>query len=691
MQFLYPGLLWGLLATAIPVVIHLFNFRRTKKVFFSNVKFLRAVETETSSFRKVKQWLIMAARMLFIAALILAFAQPFFPAKNGAKTSVGVTINSLYLDNSLSMQHTTENKRFIDLAVIKIDELLSLFKQSPTVQLLKNDFSADDQDVTNATRIKDRLTSIQFSANPRTFEDIARRQKSLTAKHNASASANLFWFSDFQKSTAGDLKKIKIDSADKLFIVPVRGEVSQNIFVDSVWLASPFVREMQNNILYAKIYNSGQKAVEKFPIRLFLDGIQSSTASISVQPNASAIASFNFTVQNKGVHKGKISFDDQPIVFDNEYFFVLDASPAVNVLHLFQQKSGGDYIRKIFDNDSLFTYRSQTALNVDAGAISTSQLVVLEGVTQIEGALRTSLEQFVRSGGSLFVVPPSNPNEASYKAFLANFGIQNIALKKEPPLAQNQLPIQEPTRQQPFYADVFEQSSIKSNVTTPTAQPVWNWTAMGEALLKFRNTQLFLSKTTVSQGTVYVLASPLDAAYGNFAEHAFYVPTLFKMAALSLKAERAAYNFSEGSIQLYMPDAPKNATYKLKNGNFEIIPIQRVAGNTVTLELPKSSELNDNQQLTSGYYELTIDGKTKKTLAINHDNEESLMDYYSTDELKSIFENQPNVTVFDDMMNGDFVKSFAENNIGTSLWKYFLYAALAFLLAEILLVRFLKG
>ncbi|MFB0947185.1 MAG: BatA domain-containing protein, partial [Spirosomataceae bacterium] len=70
MQFLYPSVLWGLLAMAVPVIIHLFNFRRTKKVFFTNVKFLKAVETETSSFRKLKQWLIMAARMAFIAALV---------------------------------------------------------------------------------------------------------------------------------------------------------------------------------------------------------------------------------------------------------------------------------------------------------------------------------------------------------------------------------------------------------------------------------------------------------------------------------------------------------------------------------------------------------------------------------------------------------------------------------------------
>ena len=139
MQFAHPGVLWGLLALAVPLIIHLFNFRRTKKVFFTNVAFLKKVETETSSFRRLKQWLIMAARMAFIAALVLAFAQPFLPAENDQSTAER-GMNSLYLDNSLSMQNTTDNKRYIDLAAVKIDELLSLFKNQQNVQFLSNSF-----------------------------------------------------------------------------------------------------------------------------------------------------------------------------------------------------------------------------------------------------------------------------------------------------------------------------------------------------------------------------------------------------------------------------------------------------------------------------------------------------------------------------------------------------------------------
>jgi len=699
MQFLFPSFLWGLLAISVPIIIHLFNFRRTKKVFFTNVAFLKAVETETSSFRRIKQWLILAARVLFLLFLALAFAQPFLPAKNaGPNRLSGLGVSSLYLDNSLSMQNTTENKRYLDLAVTKIDELLTLFSQSPNVQLVTNDFSGEDQAVTNTTKVKDRLTSIGLSPNPRTFENVYKRQRSLAQKHNASASNQFFWFSDFQKSTAGDLKQIKIDSLDKLFLVPVQGKTSQNVYVDSVWLASPFIREMQNNVLYVKVFNSGDNDVEKLPVKLFIDNAQASTASVDIAPNSSATATFNFTVKDKGFHKGKVSFDDQPITFDNDYYFVLDASPVIQVLHLYQQRSAADYIGKVFDNDSLFAYHSYSASNVDVGQFKNANLIVLEGVEQVSGTFRTSLEEFIRQGGSLLVFPPARPDAEDYSQFLGGFGIQGITVNNQPALPQSQLPIAEPNRQNPFYADVFERTTLQGVANTPLMQPVWNWSGVGEKILTFKNQQNFITATNTSKGKIYISASPLERTYGNFAEHAFFVPTMFKIASMSVRQERAAYNFSEGSITVDIPNVKKNATYKLKSvvteantNNIEIIPIQRISGNQLTLELPKATQLSDNQILESGYYELQLDGKTEKLLALNHDNDESKMEFYTPTELKSFFAGQKNVTIFDNLLDGDFVKTFQENNIGTPLWKYCIILALAFLLAETLLIRFMKG
>jgi hypothetical protein len=144
MSFLFPSFLWGLLAISVPIAIHIFNFRRTKKVYFTNVAFLKAVETKTRSIRQIKHWLILAARILAIACLALAFAQPFLPTENRLSVDQrGIT--SLYLDNSLSMESELNNKRYLDIATSKLSDLLGIFKNATSLQLVTNDFSAQEQ------------------------------------------------------------------------------------------------------------------------------------------------------------------------------------------------------------------------------------------------------------------------------------------------------------------------------------------------------------------------------------------------------------------------------------------------------------------------------------------------------------------------------------------------------------------
>ena len=79
MRFLYPNMLWGLLALLIPILIHLFNFRRHKLVYFSNTAVLRNIQQENAKTRKLKYLVTLLLRCLFIAALVLAFAFPYRP------------------------------------------------------------------------------------------------------------------------------------------------------------------------------------------------------------------------------------------------------------------------------------------------------------------------------------------------------------------------------------------------------------------------------------------------------------------------------------------------------------------------------------------------------------------------------------------------------------------------------------
>src|ERR1700748_3106826 len=98
MHFLYPAFLFALVSLAIPVLVHLFNFRRYQKIYFSNVQFLKSIQEQQSSRRNLKERLILAARLLALTFLVLAFTRPYIPGKNGTSNGTQGAI-SIFLDN----------------------------------------------------------------------------------------------------------------------------------------------------------------------------------------------------------------------------------------------------------------------------------------------------------------------------------------------------------------------------------------------------------------------------------------------------------------------------------------------------------------------------------------------------------------------------------------------------------------
>jgi hypothetical protein len=139
MSFNYPMFLWALTALSIPIIIHLFNFRKTTRIYFSNIRFLKQVKQETTQKRRLKKYMVLASRLLFIFFLVMAFAQPFLPAREQISSQKNITI---YLDNSFSMSAPVEGKiRALDAGVSFVREIVELFPRETRFKLLTNDFA----------------------------------------------------------------------------------------------------------------------------------------------------------------------------------------------------------------------------------------------------------------------------------------------------------------------------------------------------------------------------------------------------------------------------------------------------------------------------------------------------------------------------------------------------------------------
>ena len=178
MSFARPEILWALFALLIPIIVHLFNFRRFRKVTFSNVSFLKEVQQETKSRSKIKHFLILFARLIALACLILAFAQPFIPLDENNKAQ-GDRAISIYIDNSFSMQGESEEGQLLEVAKNKARELLLAYGPTDRFQIITNDFEGRHQRLVSKEEAKELIDEIQVSAQVRKLEDVISRQNDL--------------------------------------------------------------------------------------------------------------------------------------------------------------------------------------------------------------------------------------------------------------------------------------------------------------------------------------------------------------------------------------------------------------------------------------------------------------------------------------------------------------------------------
>ncbi len=684
MRFVFPEFLWALLFLIVPILVHLFNFRKIKKVYFSDISLLKEVKTETNAFRRIKHFLILLARLGAVAFLVLAFAQPYIPSPNRKNIQNAGNLVSIYLDNSYSMQNETGNEKYLDFALRNLQQLAKVFPAQTQFQLITNQFENKEQYPLSAQKFADRLVDIKFAPNYRSLATIQKRQNDLVNRYAPNRKNQIFWLSDFQKSTLGDLNKIKLDSSQQYYIVPIKADNTPNVAIDSIWLENPFVKPQTTNQLNVKVRNFGTENFPNFTLKLFLDNQQVSTTTLNLTSKGSLQAQFNFTVSSGGWKQGKVSFEDFPVVFDNEYFFSLNASPQIDILHLFDSNPTS-FVKNVFSNENAFNINSQNVNNIDVKKVENMSFIVLDEVRSISGELARIITQEVQKGATLLVIPTTQGGEG-FKDFLSGFGVKNYVFEKNEEQSEN---AQKTTAElggidlnQPFFKGIFEK--IPQNMQMPYAGVGASWQNSGENLLNFKNKRPFLSKFQAQKGTVYLCASPFRDAFTNFPKHAIFVPVMYQMAMLSKTAgERLAYTFQDRIIKIKTQAPPKNQLFELVKDKLKLTPSQRWVDGELTLEIPE-------QATDAGFYSLRLGKENIRNLAFNYEKSESNMDFYSANEIQSIFGKNKNVQVYDILKSKNFVQGFQERNLQYNLWKYMLIVVLCCLALEIALMRLLK-
>ena len=265
MSFLHPAFLWALTALAIPVLIHLFQLRRFKRIDFPNVRYLVEVTQQTRARRKIQHWLVLLARCLALASLILAFAQPYLPGPTGA-TQVGERAVSLFVDNSYSMDGQNSGGRMLDQARKQAQDAVMAFSAADRYQVLTGAFEGREQVLLGRDEALETIARIDVSSYSRPLSKVLLRQREALASSDAPVKRRIL-FTDLQRSIT-DVEAWTDDTLAPTVIVPLSPATPDNLSIDSAWFATPVRRAGQAETLHLRIRNHGEQDLQNVPIRL---------------------------------------------------------------------------------------------------------------------------------------------------------------------------------------------------------------------------------------------------------------------------------------------------------------------------------------------------------------------------------------------------------------------------------------
>ena len=646
MQFKHPEILYFLFLLVLPILVHLFQLRRFKKEYFTNVQFLKELSIQTRKSSKLKKWLLLLTRLLLMSALVFAFAQPFFDAKD--KNNV---TNEMYiiLDNSFSMQAKGQKGELLRRT---IEDLLEHTPENQNFSLITNNQTFWNTDIKS---IQKELQNLKYAASK--FDLDSQIAKIKTRKSNFKK--DIIIITDAVGVKVNQLKSDD-ENLNTFFIIP-KAEKSENVSVDSVYI----------NQTSDKFYEIGLKLTlfgddkKEIPIGLYNQNKLIAKTLLKFENKQKTI---NFTIPKEDFN-GYFSISDNSLDYDNNLFFSISKPEKINVISIGETEKSV-FLSKIY-NVNEFNFSNFEIKSLDFNLLEKQDAIVLNEKAEIPQALQTTLKSFVEKGGNLIFIPSSQSSIVNCNTFFNNFG--SIQFKV---LEEKQKLVTKIAFENPLYKGVFEKKII--NFQYPSTKTAFGVITSNPTILSFEDQSVFLTAIPNLMGKVFVFSAPLNKQNSNFLQSPLVVPTIYNMAQNTQKTGISAFTIGDNNAMIVDANLSKDEIVNVKNTakkegeNF--IPIQQILNKKVKLSF------NDYPE-EAGNFGIFAKDNLLKNVSFNYSRSESNLA-------------DPNLDLFKDFKKIDSIETLFDtiqtDRTNNEIWKWFVVLALLFLVAELLIQKFVK-
>lgn len=687
MIFLNPAILFGLLAASIPVIIHLFNLRKLKKIEFSTLTFLKELQKNKIRKIKLKQWILLALRVLIILFVVMAFARPVLQSiRIGGTTSAAKTTAVFILDDTFSMSVVDQKGSYFNQSKELIHQVISQLQEGDEVGLiLVSNPKVENRLTSNLSEFIKNVDQLDLSFSSGDLNSAITKASQIISE-SKNFNKEIYVLSDFQKNkiTKGnlnsDLSEL-LNESIRLYSFDLADKDVFNLSVDELKINNQIFEKDKPVSFSVTITNNSKQAVSSAVVSLFMDNERSAQKSFDLNARQSTIVEIEATPKTTGFIDVAAEIETDEIEQDNKRFASLFIPEKISV-GMFSENS----VDLTFVELALQT-AGETQFAIDKKSINqitSQQLSKYQTIILSVNSLPTGIEQlknYLNNGAGLILFPGSAPDAVKNNQLYSQLGLGiNSSFVGKVNNSDLKIKFDKTDFNHPVFQNIF-QNDDKKKYESPELNAYYKISSAGNQIISLVDGSSFLSEYKIGKGKIFLFNCSPVLSWSDFPIKSIFAPLINKSVAYLSSKEREQNVFLAG----------EEVNINLKNTNIFQIKIVKPDKSEEFINLSENTGrdyLSYSKTNIAGSYKFYSGENLLEDISINTDPTESKTEYANESEFKDYLK--------EIKFNGNYVSIDKESNItekilqarfGSELWRYFVLIAIILALIEMTIAR----
>lgn len=669
MIFVNPLVLIGLIAAVLPLLVHLFNFRRPRRLEYSSLSLLRSIQKMAVQRVRIRNWLLLILRTLALCALVFVFARPTLVGSSGTqffgRSSVSMVLT---IDASLSMMQRDSEGTRLDQAKAMAQSIAQSAAPGDEIFIMRSD--AQQLEPLND------LMGLQPTYVTTAAVSAIRQAAELLSQEATHPNRVVYYLGDFQESTLVDSLQASLQEGVRVILIPVGGtEVRPNVGIADVRVVSRIVDPGTPIVVEATVVNHGASPIDDYAVSLYLEDRRVAQTSVALAPEVPVRVLLRGAAETRGWIAGHVVTEDDGLAEDNQRYFTLNVPERRDILVIHGRSAQTSHVELALSLQNESGGLQATKIpqrGLAAASLSQYSAIFLIGPDELSSGEVGRLDQYVQDGGGLLIFPGADP--VPVNILMEAFGAGRVAIQ------ERETSIESADFEHPLFEGVFtasERTQRLEAVRVHRAARYVPGAAAEQTLITLLGQAPLLQEIQYKNGHILFLAVAPELSWSDLPVRGLFVPLMYRAAHyLSaggsvqgeevLVGEQATIRVAavQGQITLEMPDG------------IEQMPTERQVFGASLIEFEADSP---------GITRVQVEDSPVRLVSVGLDPRESRLSYAEPEEASDLLEEALGIPVDVLEIDSQDDDAMRQARAGVELWRHFLVLALLLLAAEMIL------